>query len=367
MNIPHDPFRDDDYLWDRSGPADPEIARLESVLAPYGLRAERGVRTSSVAPRAQATHVRRRPRWRIALASAAAVAMIAVGIGNWYQHRLQWPAGQPWQLSAVNGQARIDGRAAAGVDSLAPGSVLETGKGGSASMRAARIGQVVLGENSRFKLVETRSGRHRLQLERGSLWARVWAPPGALGVSMPTAEILDLGCEFVLKTDAAGFGELTVRSGWVQIDNWHWEILVPQNARVELRGKQMPGTPYDLGASAAFVAALREIDAQGRAATADGDAVRRLVAASRRQDAITLVSLLRQYPQLGEGPLFDRTAEIMPADARVTREALRTQGAHALNPWWSSLPYPRMKRWWMQWPDAFGTQAKAEVLLNEKR
>lgn len=367
MNIPHDPFRDDDYLWDRSGPADPEIARLESVLAPYGLRAERGVRTSPVAPRAQATRVRRRPRWRIALASAAAVAMLAIGVVNWYQHRLQWPAGRPWQLSAVNGEARIDGRAAAGVDSLAPGSVLETGKGGSASMRAARIGQVVLGENSRFTLVETRSGRHRLQLERGSLWARVWAPPGALGVSMPTAEVLDLGCEFVLKTDAAGFGELTVRSGWVQIDNWHWEILVPQNARVELRGSDRPGTPYDLGASSAFVAALREIDAQGSAAAADGDAVRRLVAASRAQDAISLVSLLRQYPQLGEGPVFDRTAEIMPADARVTREALRTQGAHALNPWWSSLPYPRMKRWWMQWPDAFGTQAKAEVLLNEKR
>ena len=367
MNIPHDPFRDDDYLWDRSGPADPEIARLESVLAPYGLRTERGVRIAATSPRAQAMHVRRRPRWRIALASAAAVAMIAVGIGGWYRHRLQWPEGQAWQLSAVNGETRIDGRAAAGTKSLAPGSVLETGEGGSASMRAARIGQVVLGENSRFTLVETRSGRHRLKLEHGSLWARVWAPPGALGVSMPTAEVLDLGCEFVLKTDAAGIGQLTVRSGWVQIDNWQWEILVPQNARVELRGKQMPGTPYDLGASAAFVAALREIDAQGRAAAADGDAVRRLVAASRRQDAISLVSLLRQYPQLGEGPLFDRTAQFMPADAVVTREDFRARGADALNPWWSSLPYPRMKRWWMQWPDAFGTQAKAEVLLNENR
>ncbi len=24
----------DDYLWDRSGPADPEVARLEQLLAP---------------------------------------------------------------------------------------------------------------------------------------------------------------------------------------------------------------------------------------------------------------------------------------------------------------------------------------------
>jgi hypothetical protein len=367
MNIPHDPIHDDDYLWDRSGPADPEIARLESVLAPYALRAGRGVRTSVPSPRVQAPHARRRARWPAALASAAVLAMFVVGIAGWYRHRLQWPEGRPWQLSAVNGEARIDGRAAAGMKTLAPGSVLETGMGGSASMRAARIGQVVLGENSRLSLVETGSGRHRLQLEHGSLWARVWAPPGALGVSMPTAEVLDLGCEFVLKSDAAGYGLLTVRSGWVQIDNGHWEILVPQNARVELRGKQMPGTPYDLGASAAFVAALREIDAQGRSAAAAGDTVRRLVAASRPQDAISLLLLLNRYPQLGDGPVFDRMAQLMPANATVTHEKFRAHGADALDPWWDSLPYPHVKRWWMQWPDAFGTQAKAEVLLNENR
>jgi hypothetical protein len=367
MNIPHDPTRDDDYLWDRSGSVDPQIARLECVLAPYALRAGRGVYTSASLSRAQVSHARHRSRWRAVLASAAVLAMFAVGIAGWYQHRLQWPAGQPWQLSALNGEARIDGRAAIGMKTLAPGSVLETGNGGSASMRAARIGQVALGENSRFSLIETRTGRHRLQLEYGSLWARVWAPPGALGVSMPTAEVWDLGCEFVLKTDAAGYGQLIVRSGWVQIDNGHWEILVPQNARVELRGKQMPGTPYDVGASAAFVAALRKIDAQGGSTAADGDAVRRLVAASRPQDAISLLLLLKRYPQLGDGPVFDRMVQLMPADATVTREALRARGTDALDPWWDSLPYPRMKRWWMQWPDAFGTQAKIEVLLNERR
>lgn len=367
MNIPHDPFRDDDYLWDRSGPADPDIARLENMLAPFALRAERGVRTSAPPPHAQVSHARRRPRWRIALASAAVLAMCAIGIAGWYRHRLQWPDGQPWQLSALNGEARIDGRAATGAKALAPGSVLETGRGGSASLRAARIGQVVIGENSRFSLVETRSGRHRLRLQQGSLWARVWAPPGALGVSTPIADIIDLGCEFRLKMDADGNGQLTVNSGWVQIDNWQWEILVPQNARVELRGQGRPGTPYDLGASDAFVSALREIDAQGAAAEPNGAAVRRLVAASRAQDAITLVSLLRQYPQLGEGPVFDRTAQIMPADAQVTREAFRARGADALNPWWRSLPYPRIKRWWVQWPDAFGKPAEAEALFNEKR
>lgn len=370
MNIPRDRddhLRDDDYLWDRSGPVDAEIARLESVLAPYALRTERGVRRSTSLPQAHPPHARRRARWRIALASAAVLAMCAIGVAGWYRHRLQWPDGQPWQLSALSGETRIDGRVAADTKVFAPGSVLETGKGGSASLRAARIGQVVVGENSRFSLVETRSGRHRLRLQHGNLWARVWAPPGALGVSTPSADIFDLGCEFVLKMDADGHGQLTVNSGWVQIDSGWWETLVPQNARIELRGSDRPGTPYDLGANAAFVAALHDIDAQGGAVAADGAVVRRLVAASRPRDAISLVSLLRQYPQLGEGPLFDRTAEIMPADAQVTREALRSGDANALNPWWQALPYPHIKRWWVQWPDAFGKHVDAEALFNENQ
>lgn len=359
MSQEHDIDRDDDYLWDRSGPVDLEIARLERLLAPYALRDARP------APRAAAAHPRRRRGWRIVLASAAVLAMFAVGVGTWYRQRLLWPEAQPWRMAAI-GPVRIDGRDAAADETLAPGRMLETGKGGSARLRAARIGEIVLGEDSRFSLVETRSGRHRVSLQRGSLWARVWAPPGSFGVGTQHGDVLDLGCEFVLKSDAGGNGSLEVRSGWVQIDDFWRETLVPQGARVEFRGDGPPGTPYDVGASAEFVAALREIDAQGGDVPAIAPVVRRLAHNARPQDAITLLSLLKQHPSLGEGPLFDRMAAIMPADAVVTREQLRQRGADALGPWWQSLPYPRMKRWWMQWPDAFASKAPADTLFSEQ-
>ncbi|HJR72495.1 MAG TPA: FecR domain-containing protein [Luteimonas sp.] len=358
MSQEHDIDRDD-YLWDRSGPVDLEIARLERLLAPYALGDAR--RT----PRASVARPRRRRGWRIALASAAVLAMFAVGAGTWYRQRLSWPEAQPWRM-AVNGPARIDGRDASAARSLAPGSVLETGKDASVRLRAARIGEIVLGEDSRFSLVETRSGRHRVSLQQGSLWARVWAPPGSLGVDTRHGDVLDLGCEFVLKSAADGSGSLEVRSGWVQIDGLWWETLVPQGARIEFRGDGPPGTPYDVGASAEFVAALREVDAQGRDVSAIAPAVRRLAAQARPQDAITLLSLLKQNPRLGEGPVFDRLAAIMPAGAVVTREDLRRRGPRALGPWWDRLPYPRIKRWWMQWPDAFSTKAPAEVLFSEQ-
>ena len=39
-----------------------------------------------------------------------------------------------------------------------------------------------------------------MQLQEGRLWVRVWAPPGQFGVGVPGAEVIDLGCEFLLET-----------------------------------------------------------------------------------------------------------------------------------------------------------------------
>src|SRR5690606_2184208 len=210
-------------------------------------------------------------------------------------------------------------------------------------------------------------GRHRSELRHGTLWARVWAPPGAFGVSTPAGDVFDLGCEFLLRADGDGSGSLTVRSGWVQVDNRWREVLVPQGARVDFGQGGRPGTPYDLGASDGFVSALRALDARGTDADPAGVAMQALLAESRAQDAISLVSLLHAHPALAEGPLFDRLQAIMPTDALVTRAALRERGAHALSPWWDALPYPRMKRWWMQWPDAFAAREDAGTLLREER
>lgn len=360
MSIDTEMIRDD-YLWDRSAPVDDEVVRLERLLSPYAYKPKQVASKSTPMPSVRVPHARRRARWRIALAAAAVLATLSFGVRTWYQQRLQWPEAQAWQVASVRGDVLIDGRDATGATALAPGKVLETGDG-MVRLHAARIGEVAIGKDSRFTLVETRSGRHRVQLQQGRMWARVWAPPGTFGVGTPSAGVWDMGCEFVLTVNAAGDGVLTVRSGWVQVDNGWSEAMVPQGARVEMDARGVPGTPYDVGASQDFIAALRDIDAQ--AGTVDEGAVRRLIAASRPRDAISLLSLLTRRPQLAEGPLFDRVAQFMPADVVVTREAIRVQGPHALSPWWNTLPYPRVKRWWVQWPDAFATRTDVEKLLR---
>jgi hypothetical protein len=353
----------DDYLWDRSGAIDDDVARLERQLSLYRWRDVSSVRVARV----PAPAPRRPLRARIGWAMAATLAMLAVGLLGGYERRLRWPLDQAWQVADVAGPVRIDGATAGAHASFSPGSVLETGRGAHARVRVARIGELVLGEGARLRLVETRSGRHRTRLEHGRMWARIWAPPGSFGVDTHAGEVFDLGCEFVLEAGQEGAGSLTVRSGWVQVDNAWREVLVPQGARVDFEAGGRPGMPYDLGASAAFLSALRDVDArvaQGR----EGDtqeAVARLLAHARPQDAISLLSLVQAHPALADGPVFDRLSSWMPADARVTRAGIRAQGALALSPWWDALPYPRIKHWWMQWPDVFEARADARTLLRE--
>ena len=342
---------DNDYLWDRSGPVAPEIARLERLLLGHAHVEE--PRRAGVAPKAL-PRMRRR-RWRAALAAAAMLAVCVLGMRAWFQHRLHWEAGEPWRVLAQQGDVRIDGRSQQ-ASTLTLDGTLETGKNAMTRLRAAGIGEVAVGAGSRVRLVETRTGRHRVQLEQGSLWARVWAPPGQFGVGVAGADVIDLGCEFLLKVDADGIGSLSVLSGWVQVDNLRREVLVPQGTRVRVNGDGAAGTPHAFSASPAFVAALEAIDARNGAVDADGEEVHRLIAESRQQDAISLLVLLRDDPQLAEGPMFDRLATLLPGP-HATRGAWRNDRMAVLNSWWDALPYPRVKRWWTQWPDALPSRS----------
>ncbi len=351
---------DDDYLWDRSGPVDPQVARLERLLGAYAHANTAGrPQVASVAPLMTVLHLSDRPRrrGRAAFAAAAVLMLCAIGTRTWYQQRLHWDAGRPWQVVSLQGEMRIEGRKAGPSATLDTAGLLETGPATVARLRAAGIGEIAIGEGSRLRLVETRTGRHRMALQQGRLWARVWAPPGQFGVGVPGADVIDMGCEFLLEVDADGSGTLSVRSGWVQVDNPRREVLVPQGTRVRLHGSGAAGSPYANDASQAFIAALEAIDGRDGMVDPAGAEMRALIAASRPQDAISLLSLLQAYPQFAEGPLFERMAQLLPG-VPASRSAWEAGRIEQLNAWWAALPYPRLKRWWMQWPDVLPSRSE---------
>lgn len=342
--------REHDYLWDRCG-GDPAIERLERLLAPFAVPAG-APPTTDLRP---LPRVRRGGRTLLALAAAASLLLVA---GGWFalQWRVAWPDAAPWPVEAVQGEVRIDGELLAGVGSLPVDATIATAADGMATVQIARIGVARLAPATRVRLERTRRGGHRLRLDEGTLWSRVWAPPAHFSVQLPAAQAIDLGCEFLAHAERDGSGWVSVRSGWVLLDGTRREVLVPAGARVRIAPGGVPGLPYDERASAGFITALHAIESHASAQGIDPALIERMLSAARPADAISLLSLLARDPRLADGPLFDHLQRQWPS-VRVDRAAVRGGAPQALEAWWRTLPYPEAKRWWLHWRDALPADA----------
>ena len=324
----------DDYLWDRSGTPDPEIARLESLLGRYAARE----RTGGVPP-ADVPASRRHLRVPLAIAASLAI-LVALAI---FAMRFRWRTGEAWPIAGVTGAPTINGRVITTEARLGIGDELRTDARSRAVVQIARVGELSIAPNSTVTLMQTRGGRHRVRLDRGHISARVWAPPFTFSVHTPAGLASDIGCAFDLRY-AAGSGAVHVTSGWVDFDGEERSSLIPAGAVAELRGEN-PGTPYYTDAPPAFRAALREYD------LGDGT-IESVIATARPRDAMTLIHLLERAPRPERAPLFDALARVAPPPAGVTRDGALDRDLEMLDDWRRSMGLGGVKRWWVYWRDA---------------
>ncbi|RPJ63544.1 MAG: hypothetical protein EHM24_24245, partial [Acidobacteria bacterium] len=237
----------DDYLFDRSGPADPEVEHLERLLGqlrhrprPLELPADAFARPA--------------PAWRryvMPLALAAAVALLVTGTWQWRPdpaagRRASFgaPARSGWTVAAVRGRPTI-GRAPVSRDApVTADGWLETDASSSARLSDGEVGHVDVGPGSRVRVVAAGPGEHRLALVRGRLDAFIWASPGQFFVETPSAVAIDLGCAYTLEVDPDGAGRLRVTVGWVGFELDGRESLVPAGAVCATKPGRGPGTPH---------------------------------------------------------------------------------------------------------------------------
>ena len=328
----------DDYLWDRSGEPDPEIARLESLLGRY---AHRGAGAPPAVPAAPALSVAERPRRRLWLAVAASL-IVLIGISV-FAVRFMWIPGEAWPIASTTGSPTINGRPITPATRLGIGDVLRTDASSRAVVQIARVGELEVAPNSTITLMQTRSRRHRVRLDRGHVSARVWAPPFTFSVHTPAGLASDIGCAFDLRYDG-GAGAVHVTSGWVDFDGEDRSSLIPAGALAELRG-QNPGTPYYTDATPAFRAALRAYDLET-------GPIEPVIASARPRDAMTLVHLLERAPRAERAPLYDALARLAPPPPGVTREGVLHRDLQMLDDWRRSMGLGGVKRWWVYWRDA---------------
>jgi len=330
----------DDYLWDGSGPPDPDVQRLEALLG--RLRTPLADRPAPRLPRPPV-------RWRTlrylgpALAAAAAM-LLMIGV------TLRTRSVASWEVANLAGQPRVESSTLAGSGRITVGQTLVTDGRSQARMTVATIGQVTIDTNTRVRLVATRDGHHRLALEHGTLRAVINAPPGQFIVNTPSATATDLGCAYTLHVDEDGAGYLSVTSGWVALDLNGRESLVPVGASCRTDAQRGPGTPSYDDADPEMRRALDDFD-DARDAAARSAALRVVLAHTGPGDAMTLWHLISRVEPPDRRAIVDALADLLPMPPGVTRDAVLRLDRSALDQWWNALGLGEAN-WWRNFKPA---------------
>jgi len=339
----------DDYLWDGSGEPDGDIQKMENALGRYrhnqpapafdqivDLRLEKG-RSWFLS-------------WRLSLQIAAVAASILAAATMYFYLRSRPGVQQSasWEVARLAGEPRVGAKALganAGVGKLGVGQLLETDSSSRAAISLFETGSVEVDGGSRVRLVTNGPGRKRLSLERGTIHARIWAPPGEFVVDTPSAVAVDLGCVYTLHVDDSGAGLLRTTMGWVGFKLDGRESFIPAGAVCATRPKIGPGTPYFDDATPTFREALSRFDFGAATPEERGALLGTLLAESRKKDALTLWHLLARVSDVNRPRVFDRLAGLAPPPAGVTREGILRLDRSMLDAWWDSLGYGEVFVW----------------------
>ncbi len=315
----------DDYLWNRSGPPDAEIVRLERTLA--------SLRQESLPPLILRAPMSAWSEWIGVALLAASLAIMVGGVTLAYRFHPQAPG---WEITSLERQR-----------DLRIGGWLETNSREKATINVANVGTVSVEPLTRLRLIDTRTGNHRLELARGTVHARIWAPPGQFFVETPSSTAVDLGCAYTLTIDDEGSGLVSVALGWVGFE-WHGrESFIPAGSMCATRPGVGPGTPYNEHVSPAFRAAIETIDF--RSGSPDQVAALDLVLAeAQERDEVTLWHLLTRVDGGQRDRVFDRLTRFVPPPAGVTREGVRAGRRDMLDRWWDALGLGTAS-WWRTW------------------
>jgi len=278
--------------------------------------------------------------WQMRVAAIAAVLLLVALLGIW------WKSGDresvtkltSWEVQTIDGTPRIGSLGVANKGQLAIGQWLETDGNSKAQIAVSSIGQVEIGSNTRVRLLQTQPTEHRLELARGKMSARIWAPPRLFFVDTPSAVAADLGCAYTLEVDDAGASLLRVTSGWVALQLKDRESIVPAGAACRTQPGVGPGTPYFEDAVPEFRQALSSVDF-GKDSSARHSALALLFKYSRRRDTLTLWHLLARVDGDERSRVYDKIASFTPPPEGVTREGVLKLDQKMLDLWKDKLEF----------------------------
>ena len=342
---------ENEYLWDGSGEPDAAVVKLERALGKFRHAGRAPELPADLAVQRESRKAWGGARLWFQFAAVAASALIVFSV--WTGLRLRLPSesvatGVGWGVQQVAGTPRVGTKAIGRPgekSTLRIGQTLETDRESRASITVPEVGQVDIDPQTRLRLAESRTSRTRLELERGTIHAMIWAPPGEFLVDTPSALAVDLGCAYTLQVDDSGAGLLRTTMGWVGFRLNGRDAFIPAGAVGETRKGIGPGTPYFEDASEELRAALRQFDFAKLSDEERSAQLAIVLAQARTEDALTLWHLLSRANGADRGRVIDRLNAFVPAPAGVTRAGIEQGEQTMLDAWWNELGYDDIGVW----------------------
>src|SRR5215472_8752126 len=347
----------DDYLWDRSGFPDPEIQRLESLLAEFRHDLDRPLvlpATSIPAPGAPSFLRFLQKGWvfpptrRLA---AAAVILLAILTSLYFtlsSDNAPPATAYGWNVASLQGSPQIGSQilsANRSAGKLHVGQTLTTDSTSRASLSENDLGEIQVEPDSRLHLLQSAPDRKRIQLDVGTIHAAIWAPPTQFVVDTPSAVAVDLGCAYTLQVAPDGSGTIRTTLGWVGFHLNGRDSFIPAGAMCSTRPEIGPGTPYFEDASPSLKDALIEFD---RALPSTDAASRQLdiiLKEARARDGLTLWHLLSRTNGPERAQVYARFSALVPPPAGVTRDGILQLDPHMLDLYWNALGLGDISIW----------------------
>ncbi len=259
-------------------------------------------------------------QWSLRWQPVAAGALLLLLIGALAYRFAQRVYGPSWEVTIVADGASQTAR-------QPEGTWIQTSTSASAHVKVGSIGAVEVGPGTRLRLGHIDPTQYRLALGRGSISARVTAPPRLFVVDTPSSTLVDLGCAYHVEVDEQGTGQLTVTEGWTSLEWGGRESVVPAGASCPIRRGAGPGIPAFDDASPALKAELARIDA-GDESTLDA-----ALSEARVRDTLSLWHVLTRARAADRPRICDRLEALVPMPEGVTRDQVLRLDPASLRKW----------------------------------
>ena len=344
----------DDCLWDGSGVPDPEIQRLESLLAEFRHDGRLLVFPAESTEGAPSFARNLRKGWAVLwfprLAVAAAV-LLAIATGIFLLRPTRTPDSSiAWNVVTLAGDPQIGSQTISTEEvsaKLRVGQTLTTNSTSRASVFQDDLGEIQVEPNSRVHLLQSGPEHKRIQLGLGTIHAAIWAPPTQFIVDTPSATAVDLGCAYTLQVNADGSGTLRTTLGWVGFHLNGRDSFIPAGAMCLTRPGIGPGTPYFEDASQQFRDALYAFDSSDPPTKEHALQLVIILAQARAKDALTLWHLLSRTSGPERTQVYERLAALVPPPSGVTRDGVLALDRNMLDRYWDALGLGHISVWRM--------------------